>query len=182
MPTIEGRCSRHWRKVRRGFSAILAINLVAACAYPTSLKSQNDLENSTKTPISARWSGRVSLQVHSEPVQSFSGSFELQGNAQAGSLLLSTPLGSAIAQLRWENGVAELVQGQETRHFASVQAMLEHTTGAAIPMEALLAWLRGEAIVVPGWQADLSNHARGRISALRSAPAPQAQLRIVMDP
>jgi outer membrane lipoprotein LolB len=114
-------------------------------------------------------------------VQSFAGGFELQGNPAAGQLSLFTPLGSTAAVLRWSPGLAELQNGSNTQQYPSVQAMLELTTGAAIPLEALFAWLRGEAAQAPGWQADLSRHTEGRISALRSDPAPSAQLRIVLE-
>lgn len=119
--------------------------------------------------------------MQSEPVQSFAGGFELQGTVAAGELSLFTPLGSTAAVLRWRAGVAELQNGGQTQQFPSVQAMLERTTGAAIPLEALFAWLRGEAIAVPGWQADVSRHAQGRITAQRNDPAPPAQLRIVLE-
>jgi outer membrane lipoprotein LolB len=45
----------------------------------------------------------------------------------------------------------------------------------------LFAWLRGEAATAPGWQADVSRHAEGRINAQRNDPAPPAQLRIVLE-
>ena len=33
-----------------------------------------------------------------------------------------------------------------------------------------------------GWQVDVSQHARGRISAQRLHPQPQAQLKIILQP
>lgn len=121
------------------------------------------------------------MLVQSEPVQSFSGGFDLQGNAQSGELTLTTPLGSTAAVLRWAPGLAQLESGGQTQQYSSVQAMLERTTGAAIPLEALFAWLRGQSATVPGWQPDVSRFAEGRISALRTDPAPPAQLRIVLE-
>ncbi len=103
------------------------------------------------------------------------------GNPVAGQLSLFTPLGSTAAVLRWSPGLAELQNGSNTQQYPSVQAMLELTTGASIPLDALFSWLRGQAATAPGWQADVSRHADGRISALRSEPAPPAQLRIVLE-
>jgi outer membrane lipoprotein LolB len=123
----------------------------------------------------------MSLLIQSEPVQSFSGGFELQGNETTGELTLSTPLGNTVAVLRWSPGVAELFNGSQSQSYASVQDMLVHTTGAALPVAALFAWLRGQAAGAPGWQADVSRHAEGRISAQRIEPSPPAQLRIVLD-
>jgi outer membrane lipoprotein LolB len=152
----------------------LTIFLVAACATPQRASGLNSIQNDS-------YSGRISLTVQSEPVQSFAGGFELQGTVAAGELSLFTPLGSTAAVLRWSPGVAELQSSGQTQRYPSVQAMLERTTGAAIPLEALFAWLRGEAIAVPGWQADVSRHAEGRITAQRNDPAPPAQLRIVLE-
>lgn len=123
----------------------------------------------------------MSLLVQSEPVQSFSGGFELQGDETTGELTLTTPLGSTAAVLRWSPGVAELLNGSQAQSYASVQDMLAHTTGAALPIAALFAWLRGQAANAPGWQADVSRHAEGRINAQRTEPSPAAQLRIVLD-
>ena len=47
------------------------------------------------------WSGRLSLQVHSEPAQSFAASFELKGQPGQGELKLISPLGSVLGVLRW---------------------------------------------------------------------------------
>lgn len=119
--------------------------------------------------------------MQSEPVQSFSGGFDLQGSAQLGELTLTTPLGSTAAVLRWAPGMAQLESGGQTQQYSSVQAMLERTTGAAIPLDALFAWLRGQSAPAPGWQPDVSRYAEGRISAQRTAPAPPAQLRIALE-
>jgi outer membrane lipoprotein LolB len=152
----------------------LTMYLVAACATPQRASSLKSIENNS-------YAGRISLTVQSEPVQTFAGGFDLQGTLAAGELSLFTPLGSTVAVLRWSPSVAELQNGGQTQQYPSVQAMLERTTGAAIPLEALFAWLRGEAATAPGWLADLSRHAEGRISAQRNDPAPPAQLRIVLE-
>jgi outer membrane lipoprotein LolB len=167
-----------WPRLRLGFTLLLAIFFIAACALPKKPSGQNGVENTVDNAV---YTGRISLQVASEPVQSFAGGFELEGNPATGQLSLFTPLGGTAAVLRWSPGLALLQSGGNTQQYPSVQAMLEHTTGAAIPLEALFAWLRGEAAPAPGWQADLSRHAEGRISALRSEPAPSAQLRIVLE-
>ncbi len=154
---------------------LLTIFLVAACATPQRANGLKPIESNT-------YAGRISLAVQSEPVQSFAGGFELLGTVAAGELSLFTPLGSTAAVLRWRDGVAELVSGGQTQQYPSVQAMLQRTTGAAIPLEALFAWLRGDAAAAPGWQVDLSRYAEGRITAQRNDPAPPVQLRIVLAP
>jgi outer membrane lipoprotein LolB len=169
---------QHWPGLRprwwRYAALLLTIFLVAACATPQRASAPNLIQNDN-------YSGRISLTVQSEPVQTFAGGFELQGTVAAGELSLFTPLGSTAAVMRWREGLAELLSGGQTQQYPSVQAMLERTTGAAIPLEALFAWLRGEAASAPGWQADVSRHAEGRINAQRNDPAPPAQLRIVLE-
>jgi outer membrane lipoprotein LolB len=165
------RCLLPWRQV---LVAMITMFLIAGCAT-------NQRASDSKGTEKAGFTGRISLLVESTPPQSFSGGFDLQGSTAQGELTLFTPLGSTAAVMRWSPGRAELQNGSTTQAYPSVQAMMERTTGAAVPIEALFAWLGGEAANVPGWLADVSRHADGRISALRTDPAPPAQLRIVLD-
>ena len=127
------------------------------------------------------WSGRLSLRVDSQPVQTFSALFELRGAPQAGALTLTSPIGSTLAQLHWAPGEALLRNGSETRRFDSVDALIEAATGAAIPVGALFAWLAGRDERVPGWRPDLSQVGTGRLQATRESPQPRADLRIVFE-
>jgi outer membrane lipoprotein LolB len=43
-------------------------------------------------------------------------------------------------------------------------------------------WLRGRDTRADGWEADLSRHAQGRVSARRTLPLPEAQLRLIFLP
>jgi outer membrane lipoprotein LolB len=172
----------HWaQRIGQLICLLVTINLIAACAVNTRTTGQNGSKNDANTAASGPITGRISLLVQSEPVQSFAGSFELLGSADAGSLTLITPLGSTAAVLRWSPGIAQLDNGSDSQNYPSVAAMMQRTTGAAVPVEALFAWLKGQAIEVTGWQADLSRHSEGRISAQRNDPAPPAQLRIALD-
>jgi outer membrane lipoprotein LolB len=125
------------------------------------------------------------MRVESDPPQSFSVAFELSGNAAQGELTLASPLGSTLAELRWQPTGAQAVQmsGGEPRvaNYESADRMIEETTGAALPMQALFAWLRGQPQAVQGWQADLGALDQGRLTARRLAPPPAAELRIVLD-
>lgn len=167
-----------YRLARRLCLAAFTIFFIAACAIKQRATGLNGTENSENAGF---FTGRISLVVQSEPMQSFSGGFDLQGNVSAGELTLTTPLGSTAAVLRWSPGLAQLQSGGQTQQYSSVQAMLERTTGAAIPLDALFAWLRGRAATAPGWLPDVSRHADGHVSALRTDPAPLAQLRIVLE-
>lgn len=127
------------------------------------------------------WSGRLSLRIDSEPEQTFAALFDLSGSASTGSLTLTTPIGSTLATMQWTPGDAVLKNGGTTRHFDSVEALIEAATGAAIPVGALFGWLAGRNDNVEGWQADLSQISAGRLQATRSSPLPAADLRIAFE-
>ncbi|AYQ26934.1 outer membrane lipoprotein LolB [Polaromonas sp. SP1] len=157
------------------WASVFALLLIAGCAQPIRATGQNGLN-------SEFWSGRISLQVQSEPAQSFSASFELKGRPERGELSLISPLGSVLGVLRWSPGEAVLDSGNgKIQRFASVDELMAQATGAAVPLAALFAWLQGEPASASGWSADLSRHQEGRISAKRTDPAPQADLRVVLD-
>lgn len=154
-------------------STWFAIIFIAGCAQLPRAADPVDAE------ISA-WSGRISLQVQSEPPQAFFAGFELKGSAVQGELVLNSPLGNSLAVLRWSPEEAVLDSGNQIQRFASVSALIEKATGAAIPVSALFDWLRGNNTAADGWTADLSQQAEGRISASRTVPQPRADLRVVL--
>jgi outer membrane lipoprotein LolB len=150
-----------------------ALLLAAGCAQ---------LSGSSTAPKSSdSWSGRMSLRIESEPVQTFAALFDLRGSAETGTLSLTTPIGSTLAQLQWAPGEALLKDGSNTRRFDSVDALIEAATGAAIPVGALFGWLAGRNEPVPGWKPDLGQLANGRLQAVRESPSPRADLRIVFE-
>lgn len=130
---------------------------------------------------SSAWSGRLALRIDSEPPQSFSALFDLRGTPRAGELTLTTPIGSTLAVLQWSPGEALLRNGNQTRRYESVDALIEAATGAAIPVDALFGWLAGRDDPVPGWQANLTQFASGRLQAIRQSPQPVADLRIAFE-
>ena len=127
------------------------------------------------------WTGRISLQIESEPPQAFFAGFSLKGKAEKGELTLTSPIGSTLGVMRWSPDEALLESGSAVRRFASVDALLLDTTGAAIPLAALFDWLGGKNTALDGWTADLSQRPAKKISAKRVDPAPQANLRIVLE-
>jgi outer membrane lipoprotein LolB len=167
--TLSDRC----RKALTLFFAI-AIFSIAGCAYDTRATGINDSKNEV-------WSGRLSLQAESEPPQAFFAAFELKGNAQRGELRLTSPLGNVVGVMRWSPQEALLEIGSGVQRFESVDALLEKSTGAALPLGALFDWLSGISTVQRGWSADLSRYGEGRINAVRTDPAPRTTLRLVLN-
>ena len=157
-----------------GIATLTATFLIAGCARKTSRSAFNDVEKKL-------WTGRISLQIQSDPVQAFFAGFELKGLAERGELLLTNPIGNVLGVVRWSPDEAELVSGNSVNRFTSVDALLEQTTGAVIPIAALFDWLNGVNTPFNGWSADLSALNAGRLVATRTEPAPHTRLRIVLD-
>jgi outer membrane lipoprotein LolB len=91
-------------------------------------------------------SGRLALRV--EPVggqapRAVSAAFDLRGDSRAGTLGLSTPLGSMLAQARWSSDEVVLTTPRETRRFASLDELTREALGESVPIEAWFDWLRG---------------------------------------
>lgn len=141
--------------------------------------------------------GRLAVQVDASAAaaaRSFSASFALRGDDRRGSLELSSPL-AMVARAQWHPGEATLVTSNETRRFATLDAMAQDMLGEAVPMAALLSWLRGKAwegapshrVMSPpgfsqlGWDVDLSRRHEGQLVAVRLAPAPRVTLRARLD-
>lgn len=157
----------------RWVGTLLIALLLAACALPP--------RTAVSTNAPDLWSGRMALTVEGDAGQSFSALFVLEGGPEHGNLTLSTPLGTVLAALRWAPGHAELRSSHGVQTADSLDALLRDTLGSAIPVQALFAWLRGDAATAADWQADLSQINDGRLTAVRAQPLPRATLRIALD-
>lgn len=145
--------------------------LLVACATP----------RATHPPAADHWSGRLSLQIQSDPVQAYFASFELNGTAERGELVLYSPIGTTLAQLTWTPESAQLQQGDQYWRDTHLNALTQRLTRTPIPVQALFDWLAGRATAADGWLVDHSSWAEGRLHAQRITPPPAAQLRIVLD-
>lgn len=134
------------------------------------------------------WHGRLALKVEGEPPQSLNASFELSGTAEAGELILLTPLGTTVAVLNWKPGEVLLQSNGRDQHFDSLDQLAREATGTAFPVAQLFMWLK-QSKVDParaistggGWEADLSQLELGRLSARRLSGGPPADLKLVLD-
>jgi outer membrane lipoprotein LolB len=151
--------------------ALTSALLVAGCATP----------RLSPVDANAYWSGRMAIRVLKDPPESLSAGFELQGSANAGEMVLLSPIGTTLARLDWTPQGAHLAQGQQQVSSPSLQKLGARLTGTELPIAALFEWLAGRPAEAPGWQVDLSAHAQGRISAERREPSPGAVLRIALD-
>jgi len=170
--------SRRQCVVALAWGAVLALG---ACASPAPLRPQAPDATSTQaSPEATHWSGRLALTIESDPVQHFSANFELWGNADQGSLSLSSPLGQQLALAQWDAQQALLQHNGRSTAYPNMDELSAALTGVALPLRPLFAWLRGQAAELEGWQADLSRHAQGRLQARRWQPAPAVELRLIL--
>ncbi len=158
---------------RRAWLGLLSVSLLSltGCATPRPQPADT----------TAFWSGRLALQLQSTPPQNWSASFELQGSAEQGQLVLLSPIGTTLARLSWTPQSALLEQGEDKTASNSLQSLSQRLTGTDLPIAALFEWLAGNAADAPGWQVDLSAHPQGRLTARRNSPAPETVLRILLD-
>lgn len=154
---------------RRLASAALAV-LLGACAAP----------QTTRRPAQS-WSGRLGLQVLSDPPQQYHAGFELQGDPAEGELTLLSPLGHVLASLRWNPLQATLERGNERWQQPSVDQLMQQLIPAAMRVSTLFDWLQGKPAADPHWSVNLSGYAEGRIQAQRLDPLPRSELRLVLN-
>ena len=132
-------------------------------------------------------SGRLSVRVETEPVRALSGAFELSGTAQNGALVLTSPLGSTLAQARWSPGEAVLETPGSRARYPDLDTLAEQALGERVPLAALFDWLRGRpwsgapSEALPdggpgfsqlGWRVGLARYADGWVDARRDAAPP----------
>lgn len=169
-PTLCQQRRPVWRWL--GCASVLITMLLTGCAAPKAQIAEGV----------ASWNGRLALNVESDPPQAYSAGFDLHGSPRAGELLLATPMGTTLAKVTWSPGQAKLTQGDRTTQRNSLDELTADLGGTAVPVAALFSWLQGQPAVAGGWQADLSRHADGRVTARRSHPLPAAVLRLVFEP
>ena len=139
--------------------------------------------------------GRLAVRVEAfegTPARNVNTQFELRGDARAGELQLTTPLGSTAAQARWRPGLAELITPEGTRSFPDLDALAQDLLGEPLPLAALIEWLRGRpwpgapsqsrdgGFEQLGWRIDLSRFAEGWVLAGRDR-APVLAVRARLD-
>ena len=191
-PAVRPRAPARWRGAAARARSALALGcalLVGACTTlpPAPLGTADSL------------SGRLALRVEAigdASPRAFSAAFDLRGNAQAGTLGLSTPLGSMLAEARWSPAEVVLATPQGTRRFANLEELTREALGESVPVEAWFDWLRGRpwsgatsaASSTPapgfaqlGWQVDLGRFDEGTIVATRESPPPTVTVRIRLD-
>jgi Flp pilus assembly protein TadD len=136
-------CAKRWRAARRPVTGRGAMPLPRSVAAPTASSS-----SSPRSPPPARRcrrrhrrasdaSGRLALRVQplaSEAPRSISAAFDLRGDSSAGTLDLSTPLGSMLAQARWSPAEVVLTTPRETVA-SRPDELTREALGESVPIE-----------------------------------------------
>ena len=151
----------------RSLAAFLVALLIAGCA---------SVEPAVPVTGGDAFAGRLSVRVEpagSAPARSLAAAFDLRGSPAAGTLGLSTPLGSMLAEARWRPGAVVLVTPQGTRRFADLDALTREVLGESVPIEAWFDWLRGRPWPGAASALDVTPTAIANVST--SPPQPQPQ-------
>ncbi len=157
---------------------LLTLFMAGGCTVPIRTPAENNAP-------SASWNGRLAVRVEATETlaaQAFSSTFELQGRPEHGELRFYTPLGSTAAAIVWSPKQAQMQSGSDIQYFSNITDLIAQVLGTAVPVTALFAWLAGETSSLDGWQVDQSQFEHGKITARRISPAPQAEIRIVLEP
>lgn len=146
-----------------------------------------------------RWKqGRLVLRVEASAAsmaRSVSAGFELSGDEHQGELRLVSPLGTLVAEARWQPGSVTLQDGAGTRQFDDLATLAREALGEDVPLAALPHWLDGRpwpgtpseplpsglGFAQAGWSVETGQlSSEGRLDARRDA-APTIHLRIQLD-
>lgn len=172
--------------------AALAL-VLPGCATPLSRPSVPATGGATPQRLR---SGRLGVQIAGDAQRSFSAAFELLGDAAAGELTLTSPIGTRLALARWTPRDALLETADTSRVFPDLDALAAEVFREDIPLVALLDWLDGrpwagadsQALAAPaqgfqqlGWEVRLDRLAAdGLVVATRTA-APAVTVRARLD-
>lgn len=156
----------------------------------------------TPDPRDTAHVGRLAMRVDADgdlhPARAFSAGFDLRGGSARGTLALSTPLGSTLAQARWAPGEVLLETPSSTRRYPDLASLTQDVLGESVPVEAWFDWLQGTpwpgagseplgdgGFTQLGWQVrperDPASRRVSAVVAVRRAPSPTVTVRIRLD-
>lgn len=162
--------------------------------------SQARLQPPPDTTPKLTLQGQLSLKLDAFGAQAAKGvslGFFFNGHAGAGDLDLMTLLGSQVAALHWSPGVAELVDTQGARRYASLDELSLAALGEALPLDTLIHWMQGRpdpqwpsrptpaatGFEQLGWHIDTSELDARKLTATRGASADVrgARIKVYLD-
>lgn len=168
--------------------SLLLVALLAGCAQ-------------LPPPPSQGWSGKLGYQMEAgsgQRAQAGSALFELQGDLQRGSLLLNSPLGTMLAQARWDEAGLWLDDTRQPQRYADMDelgwALGQAMQGPALPLRLLFDWLQGrpsplaphepqdDGFLQDGWRVQREDALRLLLSRPAQGGQGALRLRILLNP
>jgi len=145
------------QRAPRFLAACFVLALLAACA---TTRPPGELPASNAEITDFSLDGRVAVKVET---RGYSANLKWRHTGQADSLLLLSPVGTAIAQLDADAGGATLVTADRKVHRSgNVQDLTREVLGWDLPLEGLQHWVLGR--IDPSLPAEgEARDARGRL-------------------
>ena len=112
------------------------------------------------------------------PPQNDSVGFVLSGSEQEGWLLIQSPLGQALAELRWSGADLSFREGASIRSMQDAQPWIQRWLGASLKPSDLFRVLQDPSVEIPNW--DIDRRSAQHLRLTRKEP-PQIQIRLVVD-
>jgi len=157
-----------------------ALALLSACSSQRPLLLRSSIDQGQISQPG--WSGKINLTINSEPKQSFTAEFDLEGDPQRGDMQFYTRLGTTLATAQWDTGVAQLnVPGKDPLQFESLNSLNQKLLGTTLPVNMIFEWANGATPTPPnGWRilrSTVESEGKpGELDAQRDFPLPSAHL------
>jgi outer membrane lipoprotein LolB len=149
------------RRTSLPFALVIALVVAACASVPPAGRSPTPQAGDTAFAIE----GRLSARHGNDAVTA---NFTWHHAGAQDDLVISTPLGSQIAELHGDSRIPRVeVQTADNRHDEAPDwsTLTERALGFRLPVEGLAAWIRGAAH--EGAPAVIENDAQGRVEVLR---------------
>lgn len=142
---------------------LLGLLLVTGCAPLVPAPHPPAVTDRLGQPLRQfRLEGRISVKTEEE---AFSGGIRWSHDNARDEILLSSPLGQGVAELRREGGAVSLTDAEGRLHEAeSGEALLREVLGVSLPLEGLVHWLGAQPR--PSTPYDLERDSEGHVSRL----------------
>lgn len=131
---------QRFSRLRRTAIVALAGAVLAGCAAPARIGPD------TGTAFQRTGRFAVTVKEFSGKQDAVQGGFAWMDTGQVLTLDLSNPLGSTLARVTVDNGLATLTHSNGSQEYAPhADALVEKVLGSPVPVAGLRAWLRGQA-------------------------------------
>ena len=153
------------RRVWLGGMLAASLLFLGGCAQFPSFKSASPANKLalSKPPESFRLEGRVSVKSGEE---SFSGGMLWRHGVKEETLLLRTPLGQGVAELRGTGAAVSLKDAEGRLYYADdAETLVRQVVGMTLPIKGLAWWVIGHPRPGARYLAEADEH--GRLAVLR---------------